>query len=33
MVDNESDKTLAGFRAREVPLVFSVKNELQVRNK
>jgi osmotically-inducible protein OsmY len=33
MVDNESDKTLAGFRAREVPLVFSVKNELEVRSK
>ena len=33
IVDNESDKTLAGVRAREAPLVFSVENELIVRKK
>lgn len=33
LVDNESDKILAGVRAREVPLVFGVKNELEVRKK
>jgi osmotically-inducible protein OsmY len=32
-VDNESDKILAGVRARDVPLVFSVTNELVVRKK
>jgi hyperosmotically inducible periplasmic protein len=30
VVDNESDKTVAGFRAREVTGVFSVANELVV---
>ena len=33
VVDNESDKILAGVRAREVPLVFGVTNELEVRKK
>jgi hyperosmotically inducible periplasmic protein len=33
VVDNESDKTLAGMRAREVSLVFSVTNDLEVRRK
>jgi hyperosmotically inducible periplasmic protein len=33
LVDNESDKTLAGVRAREVPLVRSVTNDLEVRGK
>lgn len=31
-VDNESDKNLAGLRANEVPNVFSVKNNLQIRS-
>jgi hypothetical protein len=31
VVDNEGDKTLAGVRAREVPQVFAVENELMVR--
>lgn len=31
VVDSEGDKTLAGVRAREVPLVFGVENELMVR--
>jgi osmotically-inducible protein OsmY len=30
IVDNEGDKTIAGVRAREVPQVFSVENELMV---
>ena len=30
IVDNESDKTMAGFRAREVSGVFAVENELMV---
>jgi hyperosmotically inducible protein len=30
VVDSEADKTMAGFRAREVPQVFSVENELTV---
>lgn len=29
-VDSESDRTAAGFRAREVPLTFGVENELLV---
>jgi hyperosmotically inducible protein len=29
-VDSESDRTVAGFRAREVPLTFGVENELNV---
>jgi hyperosmotically inducible protein len=29
-VDSESDRTVAGFRAREVPLTFGVENELLV---
>ena len=33
VVDNESDKILAGVRAREVPLVFGVENQLEVRRK
>ena len=33
VVDNESDKILAGVRAREVPLVFGVENQLEVRKK
>lgn len=33
VVDNESDKTLAGFRAREVPGSFGVDNELIVGSK
>ena len=33
IVDNESDKILAGVRAREVSGVFAVENELMVRNK
>ncbi len=33
VVDNESDKTLAGFRAREVPGTFGVDNELMVASK
>jgi hypothetical protein len=32
-VANESDKILAGVRAREVPLVFGVTNDLEVRKK
>jgi hyperosmotically inducible protein len=31
IVDNESDKTIAGMRAREVPGSFSVENQLVVR--
>lgn len=31
VVDNDGDKTLAGVRAREVPQVFAVENELMVR--
>ena len=30
VVDNESDKTVAGMRAREVPGSFGVENELVV---
>jgi hypothetical protein len=30
VVDNESDRRVAGFRAREVPLTFGVENELMV---
>jgi hypothetical protein len=30
VVDNESDKTVAGLRAREVPGTFDVKNQLVV---
>jgi hypothetical protein len=30
VVDNESDKTVAGTRAREVPGAFAVDNELVV---
>jgi osmotically-inducible protein OsmY len=30
VVDNETDKNLAGLRANSVPNVFSVKNNLQV---
>jgi osmotically-inducible protein OsmY len=30
VVDNESDKTVAGVRAREVPGAFAVDNELIV---
>jgi hyperosmotically inducible protein len=30
MVDNETDKNLAGLRANSVPNIFSVKNNLQV---
>lgn len=30
VVDNESDKTIAGFRAREVPQTFGVENELMI---
>jgi hyperosmotically inducible periplasmic protein len=30
VVDSESDRTAAGFRAREVPLTFGVENELLV---
>ena len=30
VVDNESDKTVAGMRAREVPGSFAVENELAV---
>jgi hypothetical protein len=33
LVDNASDKILAGVRAREAPLVFGVTNELEVRKK
>jgi hyperosmotically inducible protein len=33
VVDSESDRTAAGFRAREVPLTFSVENELLVARK
>jgi osmotically-inducible protein OsmY len=33
VVDNESDKILAGVKAREVPLVFGVENQLEVRKK
>jgi hyperosmotically inducible protein len=32
VVDNESDKTVAGIRAREVPGTFAVDNELVVEN-
>lgn len=32
-VDSESDKTLAGFRAREVPGTFGVENDLSVRSR
>jgi osmotically-inducible protein OsmY len=31
IVDSESDKTIAGMRAREVPGSFSVENQLVVR--
>jgi hypothetical protein len=31
VVDNEGDKTIAGVRAREVPQVFAVENELVVK--
>jgi osmotically-inducible protein OsmY len=31
VVDNESDKILAGVRAREVPQVLGVENELEVK--
>jgi osmotically-inducible protein OsmY len=30
IVDNEGDKTIAGVRAREVPQVFNVENELMI---
>lgn len=30
VVDNESDKSIAGVRAREVPQVFAVENELMI---
>jgi osmotically-inducible protein OsmY len=30
VVNNDSDKTLAGFRAREVPSVAGVTNELMI---
>jgi osmotically-inducible protein OsmY len=30
VVDNESDKTVAGFKAREINGVFAVENELVV---
>jgi osmotically-inducible protein OsmY len=30
VVDNESDKTVAGLRAREVPGTFEVENQLVV---
>jgi osmotically-inducible protein OsmY len=33
VVDNESDKTLAGFKAREVSQVFGVENQLMVDKK
>ena len=33
VVDSESDRTAAGFRAREVPLTFGVENELLVARK
>jgi hypothetical protein len=33
IVDNEADKTIAGVRAREVPQVFAVENELMVDKK
>ena len=33
VVDNESDKTVAAFKAREVPQVFGVENELMVDKK
>jgi len=33
IVDNESDKTVAGFKAREVTGVFAVENELMVEKK
>lgn len=33
VVDNEGDKTIAGFRAREVPQVFGVENELMISKK
>jgi hypothetical protein len=33
VVDNESDKTVAGMRAREVPGAFAVDNELIVEKK
>ncbi len=33
VVDNESDKTMAGFRAREVTQVFSVENDLMISKK
>jgi len=33
VVDSESDRTAAGFLAREVPLTFGVENELLVARK
>jgi hyperosmotically inducible periplasmic protein len=33
VVDNEADKTMAGFKAREVPQVFGVENELMISKK
>ena len=33
VVDNEGDKTIAGVRAREVPQVFGVENELMINKK
>ena len=30
VVDNESDKTVAGLKAREIPGVFAVENELAI---
>ena len=33
VVDNEGDKTIAGVRAREVPQVFGVENELTINKK
>jgi hyperosmotically inducible periplasmic protein len=33
VVDNEGDKTIAGVRAREVPQVFGVENELMISKK
>ncbi len=32
VVDNDADKNLAGIRAKEIPNVFSVDNQLQVAN-
>jgi osmotically-inducible protein OsmY len=33
IIDNEADKTLAGVRAREVPQVFNVENDLMINMK